>query len=314
MKIARFSFGLFLICLLGTNFVFSQKKNEKDLPPQPIEIKANVLVLDEKGSPPNDIKAEDLKVFEDGVEQKITYFVKKEPVLNLGLVVDNTGSMRTRLDKVMKASTTIIDYLKPNDRAFIVRFVDSEKTAVWEDWSSDKSLLKKAVGNMFIEGGMSAVFDGLFLGVAKMSTKARTNEQGQNALILISDSEDRNSVLNLEKVLEKVKETNSQVFVVALIEEDSYDKKTKKEAEKLAAVLALETGGTAYFSKSNKANLDNTIQSIMNELKSQYIIGYSPINQKRDGKTRKLSAQVSSGATGEKRQAFIRESFIVPKN
>src|SRR5688500_11540971 len=107
MRFSRAVFALFLVCFASV-LVFGQDKTSKDKDknqPKSVEVKANVAVLDSSGNLDVDAKQEDIKIFEDGVEQKITYFAKKEPVLNLGLVIDNTGSMRWQLDTLVAASS-----------------------------------------------------------------------------------------------------------------------------------------------------------------------------------------------------------------
>ncbi len=88
--------SLILCFFLPFGITAQNKKNDKDAKQIPIEIKANVLISDEEKQLVGDVKKEDIKIFEDGVEQKITYFSEKKPVFNLGIVVDNSGSMRFR--------------------------------------------------------------------------------------------------------------------------------------------------------------------------------------------------------------------------
>lgn len=128
MKFTRIIFASFLICFVFT-FAFAQDKSSKEKDKKskqkPIEIKANVAVLNAAGNLVDNIKAEDLKIFEDNIEQKITRFAKKAPVLNLALVVDNSGSMREKLDEATAAASSFIDNLQADDEAFVVRFVDT---------------------------------------------------------------------------------------------------------------------------------------------------------------------------------------------
>jgi hypothetical protein len=143
MKISRTIFAsLVLLCIFGGGFVHSQDNSKKDKPkdnksaPKPVEVKANLMVLEADGKFA-DIKLEDLKIYEDGAEQKITYFAKKENALNIGLVMDNTGSMRTQLNKIVVAGATFVGSLRPQDEAFVVRFVDSDKVEILQDWTAN---------------------------------------------------------------------------------------------------------------------------------------------------------------------------------
>ena len=105
--------------------------------------------------------------------------------------------------------------------------------------------------------------------------------------------------------------TDIQVFVLSYAE---YSQEKLQESRGLSNFVALETGGTTYLLNKNrtKDEVVNTLKAIVNEMRSQYVIGYTSTNQKRDGMARKLSVQITDGANGEKRYAKIRDGFAVP--
>lgn len=301
------------------------KKTDEKPVAAPVEVKVNVTVLDAAGNVSGEeIKQADLRLFEDGVEQKITYFAKKENVLNLGFVMDNTGSMRSRLNEMVSTGSTVIDGLTSNDRAFIIRFVSSDKVELVQDWTADKAKLKQGMNNLYIEGGQSAVIDGLYASVKeKIQSLAAKNPSQQYRIVLIGDCEDRDSYYKLEQLLALTRGTDIQIFVFAETYElsNSFNdvtrrKNGKKNAEYLAHTLALQTGGTAFvFSKEkDKKDVPNALKSLAAELRSPYVVGYTSTNPKRDGVPRKLTVQVADNAKGEKRRGAIRESFVVPQD
>lgn len=316
MKFTRVVSVLLLVCFTFV-FTFAQDKSEKEKDKNSkekiVEIKANVMVLDSGGKLAGGVKQQDLKVFEDGVEQKITYFVEKEPVLNLALVVDNTGSMRTNLNEVTQMGALFIDILKPADEAFVVRFVDSDIIEVLQDWTSNKNLLTQALENMYIEGGQSAILDAIYLSAEMLLKREREDKSKRYAIVLISDVEDRDSFYNFEQTMARFKETDLQIFVVSYAEDAVQQ---KKKARSLGHLLALETGGTIYSlpKKRTKQDVINALNHILAELRSNYIIGYTSTNQKRDGSERKLRVEVTDNAKGEKQKGVIREGFVVPKD
>jgi Ca-activated chloride channel family protein len=327
MRIFRITGAAFLICIVSLSLVSGQdkqdkEKNKKNLP-GPVAIKANVKAVDAAGNPVNDLKAGDVKIFEDGVEQKITYFTRKEPVLNLGLVMDNTGSVRTQLKKLEQAGNSLVDSLTGDGEAFLVRFVSSEKIEVIQEWTSSKTKLNLGLENMYIEGGQSAVIDALYLSVEKLVEREKTDKTRKYAIVLISDIEDRDSYYELKDVLEMLKNSDIQIFVIAPTgqlprnrNQPSQSKHPKISAEKLAHTLALETGGSAFLLGEEYTDNDLKVitKSIVDELRYQYVIGYTSTNQNRDGSARKLRVEIANGEKGEKRQVSIRESFVVPKN
>lgn len=325
MKYLKTFFAFFSL-LIVAGFAFSQDRTgekDKKADQKSIEVEVNVAVKDAAGNFVGDIKIEDLKIFEDGVEQKITRFEKKEPVANVGLVVDNTGSMRLHLDSLIETNSQIVKNLGEKDEAFIVRFVSTDKTTIWQDWTADKSQLTKAIDAMFIEGGQSSILDGLNLASMKIFKRAEKDNAKKYSLILISDCEDRESVSILSGFLDTIQKSDVQMFVIAFTGElnnrrDIFTKKivnSKDNAERLANLLALRTGGRAFFiEKPNDEKIRETVKNLIAEIHAPYVVGYTSMNQKYDGKLRKLTIQIADGVQGGKRQGFIRESFIVPKD
>lgn len=310
MKYLQTPIALLIVCA-AVGFAFSQNKNGKAA--KPLEIKANVAVLDAAGKLADGVRAEDLKIFEDGVEQKITYFVKKQPAMNLGLVFDNTGSIRLTLDEILKNLNVFTDYLSDRDEAFVVRFVSSEKITVDQDWTSDKRRLHEAMKFMYVEGGKSAVLDAVYLSAQKVLEREKTDRSKRHAVILVSDAEDRDSYYKLKDIEKLFNDTDLQIFVISFAESAP---KHKKKSRYISNILTLRTGGTTYTipEKFTENDITGAVKNIMGELRSQYIVGYVSTNPKRDGLQRKLAVQVADGAGGEKRQGIVRDSFIVPKD
>jgi Ca-activated chloride channel homolog len=313
MKFLQILFGLFLICVTGS-FAFSQEKSkEKDNKNQliPIEIKANLLVMDTKNNYVNDIKQEDLKIFEDGVEQKITYFAKKKPILNIGIVMDNSGSVRPILSEFTMIGSTVVSNLRDSDEAFVTRFVDSDKIEVIQEWTSNKGLLNEALSNMFVEGGQSAVLDAIYLSADWILKRETKDKDKRYAILLVSDAEDRDSYYNFDEVAKLFKGTDLQVFLISYAENAP---QKKKSARKLSNLLTLQTGGTTFTlsKKHTEQELIEVLKKLVYELRSNFVIGYTSTNLKRDGLPRKLSVEVADGTKGEKRQVVIRDGFTVP--
>ncbi len=313
MKLLRTLFAMCLICALAGGFSFSQEKSkDKNKNSPPVEVKANVAVLDASGKLFEDVKIEDLKIFEDGVEQKLTYFAKKQPLLNLGLVFDNSGSMRKTIDVITEMPSIFTDYLNLQDEVFVMRFVDNDKIELNQDWTANKKDLNETIENLFVEAGQSAVLDAVYLAAEKISEREKKDKSMRYALILISDGEERESFYSLEKIEKLLNGSELQIFVISFAENAPLNKKVSRF---VSNILTLKTGGTTYTlpKKFTKDDIVNSVKSIIGELRSQYIIGYTSTNPNRDGLMRKLTVQVADSSKGEKRQAIIREGFVVPK-
>ena len=317
MKILQTLFALCLICAVGFAAFSQEKSKEKDKKSEqkPIEVKTNLLVLDANNKYVEGIKQEDLKIFEDGIEQKITSFTRKSPAQNLGLVVDNTGSMRTQLEKINAVSQILVNNLQGKDQAFLIRFVSSDNISIMQDLTSDKILLNKAVAQMRIEGGASAVVDALYLATDQILELKKKGNLADSSIVLISDCEDRDSFYTKEKLFAKFEGSGIQVFVIALTQE--LESNVRGKSETFANEIASKTGGTVYFPtgrENYKKDLPEYLKLLIYELRAQYTIGYTSTNQDRGNKKRKLTVQIADSAKGEKRQGFVRESFVVPKD
>lgn len=304
MKKVLLIFNFILLIFPLYNAAQKSPKNKESL-----TIKANILVYDEKNQYINGIKQEDIRIFEDGVEQKVTYFAEKQPVLNLGFVIDNTGSIQKDLNEISWAGSYITTNLREEDEAFVTRFVSSDKISLDQDWTSDKKSLIETFNNFYIEGGKSAVLDALYLSGTKLLERAKVDKNKKYALLLISDVEDLDSYYKIDETIKLFKDTDSQIFII------SYAEGRKKKAKPLGDLLSLETGGTIYqlSEKHTREELQKILGKIVIELRSNYVISYTSTNQKRDGLARKLSVQIADAADGKKQSALIRENFIVPQ-
>jgi len=331
MKVSQLIFALLLLCFCGIGFAHSQNNSKKDKPkdykftPKSVEVKANLMVLESDGKFA-DIKPEDLKIYEDGTEQKITYFAKKENALNLGLVVDNSGSMRDIFNEVIFAGSTVVANLKPEDEAFFIRFVSSDLVQVIQDWTLDKRKLELEIQNMFVEGGRTAVVDALYLAAEKILEREKQDKSKRYALLLISDGVEADSFYNLDQLLGLFKDTDLQIFTFSFPGEKQFkldkDRRNSIKGDKgkkpllLNNILAFETGGTAYTLPANytRTNIADALKKLVSEMRSQYVIGYTSTNQKRNDKPRSLRVEITDTQTGEKRQGFVRENFVAQKD
>jgi Ca-activated chloride channel homolog len=302
-----------IILLLISITAFGQKKDEQ----KPIEIRTNLLITDSKMLLVDNIKQDELKVFEDGVEQKITHFAKKSSA-NVGFVVDNTGSMRTQLETILGIGNLVADNLFETDSSFVVRFVNSNKISIEQDWTSNKRLLTNAFQGMFVEGGNSAVYDAVYLAASKFSEKKK-DELSKNMIILISDCDDRDSFYTQKHVIEILKKNDVQVLVLAFFDAltaaNNVSRTANQNAKNLANTLAAETNGLVVnpkYSKKDPQQLLETLKKVVYEMHSQYEIRFVSTNQKPGEKERKIVVEVANDAKGEKRQVFMRDKIILP--
>jgi Ca-activated chloride channel family protein len=185
-------------------------------------VNLHVRVVDRNNRPINDVADADFRVFENGVQQQVQFVDREEVPITYGLVVDNSGSLRSQIGQVVEAGKTIIASNKPGDEAFVVRFIASDEIKILQDFTADRQALGDALDDMFIEGGQTAVIDAVYLAAEHTAERRKgdpVEDKRRRALILVTDGEDRNSFYKQEQLFEAMKEQDVQIFVIGFVNE-----------------------------------------------------------------------------------------------
>src|SRR6185369_15084051 len=234
----------------------------------------NVRVIDRNNRPINGIREGDFQVFEDGVQQRVFSFTEEQVPVIYGLAVDTSGSLRTQINEVIDAAKTIINSNKPGDETFLERFIDRDKIENLQDFTSNKDSLLDAVDNLYVEGGQTAVVDGVYLGAEHVAEykKGRDDDRRRRALIVVTDGEDRASFYSQEQLFRQLREQDVQIYVIGFVSELDADrglirKSSKSKAVDLINRIASETGGRAFFPQS-VAELPNVANEIVRDLRT----------------------------------------------
>ncbi|MGQ0542970.1 MAG: vWA domain-containing protein [Blastocatellia bacterium] len=164
-------------------------------------------------------------------------------VVSYGLVVDNSGSYRLLLERIIRLSNEVIDTNQPMDEAFFATFVDTGKIVVRQDLTNDKSILRDASENMFIEGGQTAILDAVRFSADFLSANVK-GEGRAKALVLITDGDERLSAAKIDDVIRILKNSNIKVFAFGIAEQ--------KVITKVIDRLTKETGGKTYLPKTRE--------------------------------------------------------------
>jgi Ca-activated chloride channel homolog len=276
-------------------------------------VNISVRVIDRNNRSINGLQQGDFKVLEDGKPQQIDFFSKGEVPTNYGLVIDNSGSMRQQLDKVIEAGKVLVGTNRQDDETMIVRFVSRDNIEIAQPFTPSKADLNDALDNLFIEGGQTAIIDAVYLAVENIDQYEKSkgpNDRKRRALVLVSDGEDRNSYYNEKQLFELLKESEVQIYVIGFTDDlgssgGFISKSPQDKAKSFLTRMATETGGKAYFPAS-PSELPALAQEISNELRTQYSIGYIPSNDAHDGTFRSIKVAVADGPRGEKRIAVTR--------
>jgi Ca-activated chloride channel family protein len=279
----------------------------------------NVRVIDRNNKPINNVGENEFHVYEDGVPQPVEYFTREEVPISYGLAVDNSGSLRPQLQSVIDAGKMIVNSNKPGDETFIIRFIDSDKIELKQDFTPDKDLLIDTLDQFYIEGGQTAIIDAVYLAAehAAEYKKGDDNDRRRRALIVVTDGEDRHSRYSQQQLFARLREADVQIYVIGFVNELDRDgglirKSSRDKAVNLISKLATETGGRAFFPQS-LSELPQIANEIVRDLRTQYVLAYNPTNKARDGSFRSIRVAVDESSSRDKRIALTRNGRIAPK-
>jgi Ca-activated chloride channel family protein len=277
------------------------------------EVSLNVRVVGNNNRPISNLNQSDFEVYEDNVLQPITSFTTTEvPIIN-ALVIDNSRSLRSQLRKVIEAGKIIVGTNLPKDESTIIRFVSTDKIEVVQDFTTNKSSLNQALDNLFVEGGQTAIIDAVYLTAKKVEQYQNSQKKDDikiRAIILVSDGDDRGSSYKEQQLFELLRQSNVQIYAVGFVnnlskELDASGINRREKAKAFLTRLTQETGGKVYFPDSAD-ELPQIASDISGELRTQYLISYTPTNETRDGTFRKIKVVIAEGANKEKRIAITR--------
>lgn len=283
-------------------------------------VNISVRVVDRNNRPINNVPQGDFKIYEDGVLQQIDFFSKAEVPANYSLVVDNSGSLRSQIEQVIEAGKILVAANRQDDETAVIRFVSSDKIEVLQDFSKNKTDLNDALDNMYIEGGQTAIIDAVYLSVERLNqqnTPQKDLDRTRRAIILVTDGEDRSSFYSESQLMELLKESDVQIFVVGFVKDLSAEKgfiskSPQGKAKSFLDRLSAATGGKVYFPASPN-ELSGIAKDIAGELRTQYSIGYIPSNDRKDGTYRNIKVMVNDGPSSQKRIAVTKAGRTAEK-
>ena len=250
-----------------------------------------------------DLKKEDFQVLEEGAPQKIKYFnATSDQPLTLGIMIDTSGSQQRVLPMTQEIGSSFLqEVLRPKDMAFVISF--DINVELLQDFTNQGSLLRKALHKTRINtGGGSGGIPGIGQGPVPVSNPKGTllydaiylasdeklkQEVGRKALIILTDGEDQGSRTRIREAIEAAQKSDAIVYVIFEADRQATYGSGKGEMNKICQ----ETGGRVIDVGDNPKKLKEAFDQISNELRSQYYIGYSPSNQKKDGSYRKVDVK-----------------------
>jgi VWFA-related protein len=271
-----------------------------------------ISVFDKDGNVIEGLTKDNFQVLEDNTAQEISLFKHEDIPLSLGIVIDNSGSMRSKKDRVHSAALSFVKESNSDDQTFVVAF---DSTAwLQQDFTGSMGDLVDAMDSLDprLE---TAMYDAIYLSVDHV----KTGRLDKKALLVISDGEDNASKWGYNKVLEHVQKAKDIViYAVGIFDENDsrsgglFRKSPQKKAREGLAEIAETSGGQAFFPK-NIDEVAEICKRIARDLRNRYTIGYTSKNIKQDGSYRKVTVKlVNPPKSAVNAKLKTREGYFAP--
>lgn len=242
-------------------------------------------VLDDRGNFVPSLQENNFKVFEDKVEQKVSVFKREDVPVSLGLVVDNSGSMRDKREKVNAAALAFVKTSNPQDEVFVVNFNDEFFLDLDKDFTSDVRELRDALERVDSRGGTA-----LYAALVGSMDHLKKATRDKKVLLVVTDGEDNASGhVTLQSAVEEARKSGTLMYTVGLLNQE--EKRAARHARKDLVTLATETGGAAFFPNSVE-EVQAICGLIARDIRNQYVLAYYPTNMARDGSFRTVHVDV----------------------
>jgi len=253
-------------------------------------VSLNVTVTDAATHYITDLEESDFLVFEDGIKQNVTFFSRRQSPIALSLLLDSSASMEEHLPVLQTAASNFVHKLKSNDIAQVIDF--DSRVEIRQGFTGNQAELDTAISQL-AAGGSTSLHNAIYIALKELRKVRAVNEEDvrRQALIVFSDGEDTSSLVSFDEVLDLAKRSETSIYTIALRGSD-VQAKGFREAEFVMRTLAQETGGRAFF-PAKIDDLNGVYTQIADELASQYTLGYTSANPRRDGAWRRIVIQVS---------------------
>ncbi len=262
----------------------------------------------------SNLEQKDFHIFEDGVEQKVAFFSNEKTLpITMGLLIDTSGSEQFMIGEEKEAAISFLNQvLKPKDEAMVMSFdLDAD---LLSDWSTDKGELDRAIRRAQINAGGSVMTPGPFPSSDNIGTVFRdavylacndklSTEAGRKALVILTDADDHGSKVSMADTIEAAQRADTVIHIL-LVSQSRFTADTGS-----ANKLTSETGGRV-IDVNNPNKMRAAFDEISDELRSEYMLGYYPSNEKHDGTYRKIKVEV----TDKGNKVLTRKGYYAPNN
>jgi Ca-activated chloride channel homolog len=280
----------FVVVLLSVGVIVSLSGQQPSFRAGVDIVSLNVTVTDAATHYITDLEESNFLVFEDGIKQNVTFFSRRQSPIALSLLLDSSASMEEHLPVLQTAASNFVRKLKSNDIAQVIDF--DSRVEIRQGFTGNQAELDTAITQL-AAGGSTSLHNAIYIALKELRKVRAVNEEDvrRQALIVFSDGEDTSSLVSFDEVLDLAKRSETSIYTIALRGAD-VQAKGFREAEFVMRTLAQETGGRAFF-PAKIDDLNGVYTQIADELGSQYTLGYTSANPRRDGAWRRIVVQVS---------------------
>jgi len=228
-------------------------------------------------------------VFENGQQQQIKVFRREDIPVSIGLIIDNSGSMRDKRAKVAAAALALVKASNKDDEVFVVNFNDEAFLDLphGKDFTNDTTEMEEALARIDARGG-TAMRDAIRMSIDHLKEKARKDKK---VLVVVTDGNDNSSNISLENLVKASQQTEVLIYSIGLLSDE--ERREAARAKRALEDLATATGGEAFFPKE-LAEVDRIAQQVARDIRNQYTIEYTPSNSAMDGTFRAIKIAVNA--------------------
>jgi len=259
-------------------------------------VQLHVTVTDPEGHLITNLPQSAFHVYENDAQQQISVFRQEDAPISLGVIIDNSASMREKRDRVNAAALDLVRASNPQDEVFIMSFSDAP--AIVQDFTRNRESMESALAKAE-PSGATAMRDAVLMAIEHVR---RLGQEDKKSVLVVTDGEDNASMTTLDRVVRAAQNYGILVYAVGLLADET--ERAAKRARSDLDAITLATGGEAFYPK-NVAEVDEIAKHVAHDLRNQYTIAYTPSDDRQDGSYRAIRVDVSvPGAIATTRSGY----------
>ena len=254
-------------------------------------VSLNVTAVDGTGHFVTDLPKESFNVYEDGQPQEIQFFNRSNLPVALSILLDTSASMEDKIQTAQEAAVGFVKHLRAQDLGQVIDF--DSRVLISQSFTSNVKDLEDAIRKT-TAGGSTSLHNAIYISLKELKKIQARNadEVNRQAIVVLSDGEDTSSLVSFDEVLELAKRSETAIYAIGLRGKGpDHLRGSFNEADYVLRELSQQTGGRVFFARS-ASELVGIYEQISDELSSQYMIGYTSRNPKRDGAWRRVLVRV----------------------